>query len=177
MSKPDRSYTPKLFLYELGQCDRGKCSGLRLVRRGWVTRLPNVKLIPRRSLLLNPFSERAVSPMDRGCALEGGVTAVDCSWERVHELPWSSLRGVHRALPYLLAGNPVNYGKPTRLSTAEALAATLHILGFKPEAERLLSVFKWGPGFLTLNRQMLEAYSRAADSADVVRLQEAFVSE
>jgi len=139
-----------------------------------VTRLPSPKLIHRRGLLLDPLSEYALSPRDRGYALEGGITAVDCSWAHVNELPWAGLRGVHRALPYLLAANPVNYGKPTRLSTAEALAATLYILGFKPEAERLLSAFKWGAGFLNLNKHLLEAYSTAADSKQVIELQQAF---
>lgn len=108
--------------------------------------------------------------------MQGGITAVDCSWARADDVIWLHLRGVHRALPYLLAANPVNYGKPSQLSTAEALAASLYILGFRPEAERLLSLFKWGAGFIALNKRLLESYSEAADSREVVELQEAFAS-
>jgi pre-rRNA-processing protein TSR3 len=87
-----------------------------------------------------------------------------------------SSRGVLRCLPYLVAANPVNYGVPTKLSTVEALASALYIAGHEDEAERLLSIFKWGPSFIVLNRELLETYRCARDSCEVVDMQKRFIS-
>lgn len=85
------------------------------------------------------------------------------------------MHGAPRCLPYLIAANPVNYGVPTKLSTVEALAAALYIAGFKEKGERLLSIFKWGPYFIELNRELLDGYARAKNSAEVVELQKGFI--
>ena len=81
----------------------------------------------------------------------------------------------HRSLPFLIATNPVNYGKPCILSTVEAIAATLYITRFKDEAYDMMDGFKWGHTFLELNQDLLEAYSEVDTSAEVVRLQNEFL--
>ena len=78
-------------------------------------------------------------------------------------------------LPFLIATNPVNYGKPCILSTVEAVSATLYITRFKDEAKDILDGFKWGHTFLELNHDLLEAYSEADTSKDVVRVQNEFL--
>jgi pre-rRNA-processing protein TSR3 len=81
------------------------------------------------------------------------------------------VKGTSRCLPILIAGNPVNYGKLTKLSTVEAIAAALYIGGFKEEAEKLLSIFPWGHTFFELNQMLLDNYVTAKDSAEIVEMQ------
>ena len=135
-----------------------------------------VKLLPRGAVVLNPFSETAFSPADRERILHRGLAAVDCSWIHADEVFELRMRGASRCLPYLIAANPVNYGIPTKLSTVEALAAALYITNFKQEAENLLSIFKWGPQFLRLNQKILDSYTKAKDSSEVVELQKKFMA-
>ena len=79
-------------------------------------------------------------------------------------------------MPILLAGNPVNFAKPTKLTTAEALAAALYIGGFKLESEDLLSIFKWGHNFFDLNRERLDLYATAKSSGEIVEMQRRFMA-
>ena len=39
--------------------------------------------------------------------------------------------GLHRRLPPLFAGNPVNYAKLNKLSTAEAISGALYMMDFR----------------------------------------------
>ena len=81
-----------------------------------------------------------------------GTSAIDCSWARIDEIPMAKLKnGVHRILPFLVAANPVNYGKPSKLTCAEAIAATLYIVGLKEDALTIMKPFKWGCQFIALN--------------------------
>jgi pre-rRNA-processing protein TSR3 len=131
--------------------------------------------LPRGAVILNPFSERAFSPADRRRLESSGLTALDFSWAHADEVSRLSMRGALRCLPYLVAANPVNYGVPTKLSTVEALASALYIADHKAEAERLLSLFKWGLNFIELNRELLESYASASDSNEVVEFQKKFI--
>lgn len=121
--------------------------------------------------MLNPFSEIALSPADRERVEQFGVVALDCSWEHAHKVMGDHVRGTSRTLPILIAGNPVNYGKLTKLSTAEAIAATLYITGFKDEAHAMLEIFPWGHTFFELNQKLLDNYVTARDSTEIVEMQ------
>ena len=59
----------------------------------------------------------------------------------------TSMRGkintIFRKLPFVVAGNPVNFGKPYQLSCAEALATALCAVGFVPQAKYIMSKFGW----------------------------------
>jgi pre-rRNA-processing protein TSR3 len=121
--------------------------------------------------VLNPFSEIAFSPADRARVEDFGLVALDCSWEHAQKVLSKHVKGTSRCLPILIAGNPVNFGKATKLTTAEAIAAALYIAGFKEKATNLLSIFTWGHTFLELNGVLLDNYALARNSAEIVRMQ------
>jgi len=157
------------------ECDPKKCTALKLGRLGLAKVVYNINGLPRGSVLLYPFAEEVLSPQERSVVLSRGISAVDCSWNRIEELP-STGCFVARCLPFLLAANPVNYSIPYKLSTLEAIAATLYITGFKEEAVSLLSKMKWGPTFLTLNNEPLSLYSTAKDGSEIKRIENQYKS-
>ncbi len=167
----------RITAYQAAQCDPKKCTALKLSRHGLIRIVSQIRFLPNRAVVLNPFSEIAFSPADAGRVRDFGLVALDCSWEHAEKVLRKRVRGTSRCLPFLVAGNPVNYGKPTKLSTAEAIAAALYIAGAKEEAQKVLSIFKWGRTFLDLNLRMLDAYSTAKTSTEVVSMQKDFIKE
>jgi len=146
--------------------DPEKCTARKLARFDLATLHRSDRATPY-GVVLNPHAERALSPADAGAE---HLVALDCSWERAGEARFS-LPGEHRGLPFLVAANPVNYGKPFRLTTVEALAAGLYILGEPDRAREILAKFTWGETFLDLNAEPLERYADCADSTEVVSVQ------
>ena len=125
-------------------------------------------------VVLNPHAEQALSPVDRETASSGALVALDCSWESAGEAQFS-MAGEHRALPYLVAANPVNFGRPMELTTVEALAAALVIFGEREQADDILSKFTWGETFLELNDEPLRRYADCEDSTAVVDIQQEYL--
>lgn len=167
----------RIVVYHAGQCDPKKCTALKLKRHGLVEIVNRIRFLPKRAVVLNPFSEIAFSPADRERIQQFGLAALDFSWEHAEKPLIKSVRGTSRCLPYLVAGNPVNFGSPTKLSTVEALAAALYIAGFKEEAYRLLSIFTWGHTFIEINKERLEDYAKAKDSKAIVETQKKFIQK
>lgn len=170
--EPQQQALPvRVTIYHAAQDDPKKNTALRLKRRGLARIVTKVRFLPKRAIVLNPFSQIAFSPADRERLERFGLAALDCSWEQAQKVMGEHVRGTSRCLPILLAGNPVNFGKLTKLSTAEAIAAALYIAGFKGEAEKVLSIFPWGHTFFDLNQMLLDNYAAAKDSAEIVEMQ------
>lgn len=164
-------------VYNARECDPKKCTALRLHRFGKIRMVFKQGAIPRGAILLDPFAEKALSKEDAGTARRYGLVALDCSWKQIKQISKIKRWLEPRSLPYLIAANPTHYGRPTILSTAEALAAALFIFGEKEMASDILGDFKWGPVFLDLNREPLEAYAKAANSSEVVDAQLQFMQQ
>lgn len=169
-SKPNPLKGLQLRMWDFAQCDPKRCTGARLARRG-VFRTQPLKQ-PFRGIVLSPNGTVSVSPADRPILEDLGLSVIDCSWARLAEIPFKQMRaGHHRLLPFLVAANTVNYGKPSKLSCAEAAAATLYICGFVDAAKAVLDEFSWGREFIKINVELLELYRTSADADDVVRRQ------
>jgi len=164
-----------LYAYDAGQCDPKKCTAKKLARFGLITSVNVLRKIPYKTLLLVPTAEKALSPADSTST--NSITVFDCSWDKIatFEDTLRKMKRKKRALPFLIAANPVNYGKPFILGSAEAFAAALFILGEHEQSQYILGKFKWGNEFLRLNEEMLLAYSKAKDSSEVVEMQKRFM--
>ncbi len=171
---PRKAYSTsdiRLYIFQAGEDDPKKSTGKKVVRFGFAREFRSIGRLPSGSILLNPFVEDVLWKGDRKTALLRGISAVDSSWNREERSYFRTRRHISRRLPVLLAANPINYGKPYRLSTAEAFAGALFILGFREQAERMMSKFGWGENFLILNKEPLKAYA-AAESPEKVREEE-----
>ena len=140
-------------MWEFGQCDPKRCTGQKMARFGLCRQLNISAFFP--GVVLTPQGQRSVSPEDHDAVVESGVCVVDCSWARLDDVPFNKLRGGQpRLLPFLIAANPVNYGRaagrkwpldsataraqPGRLGSAGYWAAPLlaHLLASAPVTPR-----------------------------------------
>ena len=160
---------PSLHVRYVGDDDPAKCTARKLARFNLAALHESDRATPR-GLVLDPHAERALSPADT-CSR---IVALDCSWDSA-DPPAFELTGERRALPYLVAANPVNFGRPMRLTTVEALAAALTILGHRNRAADILAKFTWGETFLELNDEPLRRYAACADSGKVVAVQREYL--
>lgn len=121
---------------------------------------------------------------------------VECSWVRVKEVPWSRIGGKCERLrrytilpanypigfltylvPYLIAANTVNYGRPWRLNCVEALAACFYICGHEDWAQEVLKHFSYGEAFLDINSQLLKRYAACSSEEEIKKTEEAWLEK
>lgn len=162
----------KPLVYMLRQDDPFKCTAAKLAKFHLAE---PVKFIRKTSIALNPFSAEPVLKKDTEIA--DSVCAIDCSWERADEVlkhQRLASHGIGRRLPAMLAANPTSYAKLGKLSSAEALAGALHILGEKALAAEMMEKFKWGHTFLELNSNLLDDYAKAETEEQVVQLEKEY---
>lgn len=167
----------KIYVLRIGSDDPGKSTALKLVRKGLAIKA-SINEVPKCCVLLTVFSNIVFSPLDKELVEKCGLAVVDSSWKKdikIIEGISNTWRGPKRILPALMAGNPVNYGRISLLSSAEAIAAALYIAGFVDEALKVLSLFKWGDTFLALNKDLLESYRKARSLDEIFNIQLEFL--
>ena len=159
----------------LEQDDPKKNTVVRASRHNKLTLHKQIRRLPKRGIILEPLCGKVLGPEDHDLIINGGsIVGLDCSWEQIEpsvEKVMRTTRLKPRMLPLLLAANPVNWGKPFKMTTAEAIAASLYLVGREEQARDLLSSFRWGEQFFKLNDEPLKAYSEAKTSQELVDLQ------
>ena len=132
---------------------------------------------------------------------------MECSWVRIKEVPWAKIGGkcerlcmsplytspepmrlhvsalaeqflmLALAVPYLVAANSVNYGRPWRLNCVEALAACFAICGHEDWAHEVLQHFSYGESFLEINAQLLKRYAACTSEEEVKKAEEVWLAK
>ena len=166
----------KKVIYEFGECDPKRCSGHRMVKYKKIESIPLKRHF--NGIILSPDGQQPISPADREHIHRFGIGLIDCSWNKVEQFDFSRLPRRHnRLLPWLVAANTINYGRPWRLNCVEALAAALYIIGEKEEALSVFEGFSYGEEFVRLNEEVLGLYAQCKDSKDIVRAQNEYLAK
>ena len=166
----------KAAAWDLNHCDAKRCSGKRLIRLGLMRELHVGQ--KHQGVVVSPKGKILLSPADRPILEQYGAAIIEASWKRIEEVPFSKIGGPNqRLLPYLIAANPVNYGRPWRLNDVEALAATFMICGHREWAEEILSTFSYGQAFLDINEAVFKRYAACADEEEVKKAEESWLAK
>ncbi len=168
------NFPTPLAMWDFEQCDPKRCSGKKLERLGLIRSLKIGQKF--QGIVVSSNGKQVVSPADLEIVESFGVSVIECSWAKVDEIPWNKIGGKHeRLLPYLVAANPVNYGKPWRLNCVEAIAACLVIVGKYEWAEQLLEGFEYGKTFLHINGDLWGIYQDCRDSEEILLKQQEYL--
>ncbi|KAF2835966.1 RLI and DUF367 domain protein [Patellaria atrata CBS 101060] len=166
----------KAACWDLGHCDAKRCSGKRLMRLGLMRELHVGQKFA--GVVISPKGKKVLSPADKELLDQFGAAVVECSWKRLEEVPFARIGGkCERLLPYLVAANQTNYGRPWRLNCVEALAATFYICGHQDWAEDVLSSFSYGEAFLDINSALLKRYAACASEDEVKKAEELWLEK
>ena len=152
----------KVNVLMFNQDDPKKCTAAKLVRFGLIKKITKTS---SNTLLLHPFAKKILLSSDKNKIRS--ITGIDCSWNFADNVFEKNFSGLSRKLPPLLAGNPVNYSKLNKLTTAEAISSAAFLLGYELLAHQLMEKFNWGHTFFELNENLLKDYQNASSEEEI----------
>ena len=157
------------------QCDPKKCTGKKMERLGL---LKEIKFSRNYGgILLTPNGKKICSIEDHEIISKKGICVIDCSWAKFNELHLDLHKIETRSLPFMVAVNPVNFGKAFKLSCAEAFAACLFLGGFEKEARFIMDHFKWGAHFFKINEELFGKYRGITSQQQLKEIQEKYIND
>ena len=127
----------------LAQDDPKKNTAVLASKRGDLKLHKNMRNLPKKGIILEPLCGKVLGPEDHELLTirNGSLVGLDCSWAHIEssvDTVMKKTRLIPRMLPLLLAANPVNWGKPGKLTTAEALSAALYLIGREEQSRNVL---------------------------------------
>ena len=168
-------FTIKLSMLYFDQCDPKKCTGKKMERLGL---LKEIKFNRNYGgILLTPNGKKICSIEDHDIIATKGICVIDCSWAKFEEMHLDLHKIETRSLPFMVAVNPVNFGKAYKLSCAEAFAACLFLGGFEKEARFILDHFKWGEHFFKVNEELFGKYKGIKSQDELKEIQEKYIND
>ncbi len=88
----------RLAMWDLGQCDKKRCTGTKLVRQQVVSELRLGTPFP--GVILSPNGKCCVSNEDKELIGVKGLAVVDCSWNKLDEVPFGTPPEGYPELPF-----------------------------------------------------------------------------
>ena len=168
-------FTIKLSMLYFDQCDPKKCTGKKMERLGL---LKEIKFSRNYGgILLTPNGKKICSIEDHDIIATKGICVIDCSWAKFEEMHLDLHKIETRSLPFMVAVNPVNFGKPFKLSCSEAFAACLFLGGFEKEARFIMDHFKWGEHFFKVNEELFNKYKGIKSQDELKQIQEKYIND
>ena len=168
-------FTIKLSMLYFDQCDPKKCTGKKMERLGL---LKEIKFSRNYGgILLTPTGKKICSIEDHDIIAKKGICVIDCSWAKFEELHLDLHKIETRSLPFMVAVNPVNFGKAYKLSCVEAFAACLFLGGFEKESRFIMDHFKWGEHFFKVNEELFNKYKGVSSQDELKQIQEKYIND
>jgi len=161
----------KIFYIYLNQDDPKKSTMKKLERYNITKRIPLNRIYNK--LLLTPYSDNYILNKDKLIYEEKGIVVIDGSWNLIDTIENIKNKNA-RKLPLLLPVNPVNYGKPGKLSSLEALAAALFIMGYNELSENIISKYSWSQNFIKTNINPLNDYIKCKSNEDCIETEKLY---
>ena len=168
-------FTIKLSMLYFDQCDPKKCTGKKMERLGL---LKEIKFSRNYGgILLTPTGKKICSIEDHDIIAKKGICVIDCSWAKFEEMHLDLHKIETRSLPFMVAVNPVNFGKAYKLSCVEAFAACLYLGGFEKESRFIMDHFKWGEHFFKVNEELFGKYKGISSQEELKQIQEKYIND
>ncbi len=161
----------EIFYVYLEQDDPKKSTMKKLERYGLAIHIPINKIYNK--LYLTPYSGNFLLNSDKAFYEKTGIVVIDGSWNKINTIENIGAKN-GRKLPLLLPVNPINYGKPGKLSSLEALAAALYIMGYTDLSGEVISKYSWAQNFIKTNINPLNDYLKCISNEECIAVEESY---